>query len=508
MLRPGEIIIDGFAGGGGASEGVEQGTGHTVDVAINHDEQAIAMHETNHPWTRHFCENIFAVDPLSATEGRPVGLGWFSPDCKHFSKAKGGALLDRKIRGLAWVVKKWIGRGGRGMPGGRGPAAPRVVILENVEEFQTWGPLLNRKPDPKRKGLYFRRFVAALRAFGYAVEWRELRACDYGAPTIRKRLYLIARCDGAPIAWPEPTHGSGRLPYRTAANCIDWSISCPSIFSRKKPLAEATLRRIAEGLRRYVIETADPFIIPVTHSNDSRVYGINEPLRTTTTARRGEFAVVAPYLVPRYGERPGQAPRTQSIEMPLSTIVPTGNGAQLVAAFLAQHNGGMVGHRVTKPFSTITQGGSQQQLVTSHVVKLRNNGHGQDVREPLHTVAASGNHLGEVRAFLVKYYGAAGHGQDCREPLHTLSTKPRFGLVTVAGEEYQIVDIGMRMLTPRERYRAQGFPDNYIIDLGFKGKPLTQEAQGRMCGNSVCPPVAKALARANLGASEAEQEAA
>ncbi|HEU6454747.1 MAG TPA: DNA cytosine methyltransferase, partial [Roseateles sp.] len=301
-----ELVVDLFAGGGGASTGIEQAIGRHVDIAVNHDPEAVSLHQANHPQTRHFVSDVFEVDPLTVTDGQPVGLLWASPDCKHFSKAKGGKPRSKKIRALAWVVIKWAKL-----------AKPRVICLENVEEFQTWGPLqADGMPCERRKGNTFKLWLAQLRNLGYAVEFRELRACDYGAPTIRKRLFLVARNDGQPIVWPAATHaakpakGSGLLPYRTAADCIDWSFPCPSIFERERPLADATLRRIAHGIKRYVMEAAQPFIVPVTHSQGQNVHPVAEPLRTITTAKRGELALAVPTLVQTgYGERPGQAPR-------------------------------------------------------------------------------------------------------------------------------------------------------------------------------------------------------
>lgn len=484
-----EIIVDNFAGGGGASLGIELALGRSPDIAINHDREAVAMHEANHPHTSHYCEDVWAVDPREAAAGRSVGLAWFSPDCKHFSKAKGGRPLSKKIRGLAWVAVKWAKL-----------VRPRVIVVENVEEFQDWGPLLaDNTPCPVRKGLTFRRWKRQLEKLGYVVECRELRACDFGAPTIRKRLFVIARCDGQPVVWPSPTHGP-RTPYayRTAAECIDWSLPCPSIFDRVRPLADATLRRIAKGVQRYVIEAAEPFIVPVTHQGGDRVHGISEPFRTVTAAKRGEFALAVPTLIQTgYGERSGQAPRVPGLDKPLGTVVAGGQKHALVAAFLAQHNTGVVGHRAQKPLSTITGRGTQQQVVTSHLLKLYGTcQHGQDHHQPMPTVTAHGNHLGEVRAFLIKYYGTDQDPQ-LRIPMHTVTTKDRFGLVTVAGEDYVIADIGMRMLQPRELYRAQGFPDTYRIDIDVAGKLLTKTAQVRMCGNSVCPPVARAIVAAN-----------
>lgn len=488
LLIRNEIIVDSFAGGGGASLGIEMALGRSPDIAINHDAEALAMHMANHPATTHYCEDVWRVDPVKACKGRPVGLMWLSPDCKHFSKAKGAKPVEKRIRGLAWVAAHWART-----------VRPRVIILENVEEFQEWGPLgEDGRPCPLRKGLTFKRFVGRLRNLGYEVDWDELKACDYGVPTSRRRLFLIARCDGYPIVWPKPTHGPGLLPYRTAAECIDWSIPCPSIFERKRPLAENTQRRIAAGIKRYVIDCADPFIVPVTHQGDARVYGIDEPMRTITGAHRGELALVAPYLVPRYGEREGKAPRTISIEQPVPTIVPTGNHGHLVTAFLAKHYGGVVGQVLNKSIGTVTAV-DHHSLVASNIVKLRGTSTAQASDKPLHTISAQGNHFAEVRAFLIKFYSEGGQWAACNEPMHTIPTKDRMGLVTIRGEDYAIVDIGMRMLQPRELFAAQGFPPSYVIDLEVNGKPLTKEAQVRMVGNSVCPPLACAIVAANFG---------
>lgn len=404
-----ELIVDNFAGGGGASTGIELATGRSVDIAINHDPAAITMHRANHPSSKHYCENVWDVDPVEACAGRPVGLAWFSPDCKHFSKAKGGKPVEKAIRGLAWVAIRWAKL-----------VRPRVIILENVEEFTTWGPLIGNRPDPMRKGQTFRRFVHALKRYGYCVEWNELRACDYGAPTIRKRFFLIARCDGLPIIWPEPTHGdpstlfvaSGILhPWRTAAEIIDWTIPCPSIYDRKKPLCENTMRRIARGFRKFVLEHPQPYIV------DDHI---------------------APFLIQYHTEQSGKEVRGQEVDKPLMT-------------------------------------------------------------------ADSSNRYGLVTALLIKYYGQ-GEGQSLREPLHTITAKDRFGLVIVRGEPYQIIDIGLRMLTPRELFRAQGFPEDYIIDRDADGKHYPKSAQVARCGNAVPPPFAEALVRANLPEMCGEEE--
>lgn len=451
-----ELIVDNFAGGGGASTGIEAGLGRCIDIAVNHDPVALAVHAMNHPETRHYTTDIRELDPREVCAGRPVGLAWFSPDCKHFSRAKGGKPVSKRVRGLAWVVVRWAAQ-----------VRPRVIMLENVPEFLSWGPLgPNGTPCPARRGITFERWVEQLRALGYVVEWRHLRACDYGAPTIRARLFLIARCDGAPIVWPAPTHGPGLLPYRTAAECIDWSIPVPSIFARAKPLAENTLRRIAHGIRRYVVTAAEPFIVPIEHyGGPPRADSIHEPMRTIVASTTGStLALVAPFVAPV--THPGDV-RVHSLEEPFRTITAANRGEHaLVAAFLAKHYGGheTPGWPLDRPVSTVTT---------------------QD-------------HHHMVAAFLLKYYGT---DQDPRlsEPMHTLTTKHRIGLVTVRGEQYRIVDIGMRMLEPRELFRAQGFPDSYRIDgVRPDGRPITKSDKVRLCGNSVCPPVPEALVRANL----------
>lgn len=494
MLELGdELVVDNFAGGGGASTGIEQALGRPVDLAINHDHEAVAMHEINHPHTRHFCESVFRLNPEEITGNRPVGLAWFSPDCTHHSKAKGGAPRSPRVRGLAWVVIRWARR-----------VKPRVIMLENVEEFQDWGPLCDAgHPIREKAGTTFRLWLNQLRAAGYQVEHRELRACDYGAPTTRKRLFVIARRDGLPIMWPKPTHGpqgTGLAPYRTAAECIDWWRPCPSIFERARPLVDNTLRRIARGVVKHVLRAGSPFIVPVTHSSDARVHAIDEPMRTLTTANGGELALAVPTLATvGYGERPGQAPRLPGLDKPLGTIVAGGGKHALVAAFLAKHYGGNEGPGVSvdRPADTITTV-DHHALVASHIAKLRGTNIGHANTEPLQTISAQGTHFAEVRALLLKFYGT-DQDQALTEPLHTVTTKDRFGLVTVHGEEYAIVDIGMRMLQPRELFRAQGFPEDYIIEFEHRGRRLSKAAQVRMCGNSVCPPVAAALVRANFG---------
>lgn len=663
------LIVDSFAGGGGASTGIEMALGRSPDIAINHSADALAMHKVNHPETLHLDSNIWDVSPAEVCKGRHVGLFWASPDCKHFSKAKGGKPLDRNIRDLAWVVVRWAEE-----------VRPDVIILENVEEFVTWGPLYeDGKPIVELRGHTFEEWTRRLKRAGYKVQWRELRACDYGAPTIRKRFFMIARRDGKPIVWPPRTHGDPKKaedakliakgvlkPWRTAAEIIDWSLPCPSIFETSeeimakfgvravRPLADATMRRIARGVVRYVLEAKKPFIVRTDMASAAARNGVNpvddplntlttagsfaivspvvtaaqhggsvrsadEPLHTITASRKdqnavivpsfvgcggragqsaprggdeptgtmtakadgcvvapvlvetahgevspggvkrwgtgikptdepmgtgtisGNHAVVAPYLVPRYGERDGQEPRTRSVEEPAPVIVPDGNGGSLasvhlsrftqngvgssadepvdtvmagapkfgvVAAFLAQHNndsrriGGVnPGQPADKPVATITQAGAQQAVVAAHLQNMR----GSDRRDapadgPAPTVSAQGNHAALISGFLTKYYGT-GDGATFDGPLHTDTTKDRFGLVTVEidGQTYAIADIGMRMLTPRERFRAQGFPDDYIIDRRPDGSPITATVQGSCCGNSVCPPLAAALVSANCG---------
>jgi DNA (cytosine-5)-methyltransferase 1 len=549
-----EMIVDNFAGGGGASTGIEQALGRHVDVAVNHDPQAVALHSANHPQTRHFCEDVFKVNPEAVTMGRRVGLAWFSPDCKHFSKAKGGKPRSKKIRGLAWVVIKWAAR-----------VAPRVIVLENVEEFQKWGPLLpGGQPCPKRQGATFRNFVGRLEGLGYRVEWRELRACDYGTPTIRKRLFLIARRDGKPIVWPQPTHAdpasagfkaSGLQPWRTAAECIDWSLPCHSIFLTKeearalgikRPLAEATMRRLGRGTWKFVINAAEPFIVPLTHQGSDRVEAVTQPFKTMTGAHRGEKALAVPFLTEHAN---GTTQRIFDPQKPLRTQCAEVKGGHfaLASAFLAKHYSGVVGSEPGKPIGTVTSvdhhsmvaasmakfrfdshgsdagkplptitagsfvkrpggAGHALGLVASHLSKFYGTNTGQRTGEPLHSVTSQGNHIAEVRAFLIKYYGNEKDGIDLRVPMHTIPTLDRFGLVTVCGELFQISDIGMRMLVARELYRAQGFLDSYVIEIEIEavrhGKlkrvPLSGEAQVRMCGNSVCPPLARAIVAANV----------
>lgn len=498
----GEIIVDNFAGGGGASTGIEMATGYSVDIAINHDPKAIQMHKTNHPRTKHYCEDVWQVDPIAACKGNPVGLAWFSPDCKHFSKAKGGKPKDKNIRGLAWVACRWAGL-----------VRPRVIMLENVEEFRTWGPL-NRRHHPikNKQGKTFERFVRQLEELGYEVQFKELVAADYGAPTMRKRFFMIARCDGKPIVWPEPTHApadseevkAGLLkPYVGAYTQLDFSLPCPSIFDTSeeikekygiravRPLAPKTMERIARGLKKFVIDNPEPFIIQCKFNNDAQ--DIKKPLGTITTI--GSHLLVEPYLSVNRENHFGSDMRE-----PIHTVTSNNQHMLMTPTLIQYHSetaqGEVRGQTIKEPIMTV-DGSNRYGLVTSFLSKFYKTCIGQDEREPLHTVTTSAGHFGEVRAFLIKYYGDAT-GQDIKQPLDTVTTKDRFGLVTIEGVDYQIADIGLRMLEPRELYGCQGFPEDYIIDHDYTGKTYPRTEQVRRCGNAVCPPIPAALVRANL----------
>lgn len=539
----GELIVDNFAGGGGASTGIELATGYSVDIAINHDPEAIKMHKANHPYTKHYCENIWAVDPIKACNGHPVGLAWFSPDCKHFSKAKGGKPKDKNIRGLAWVALRWAGL-----------VRPRVIMLENVEEFKTWGPL-NRRHHPikSKQGKTFERFVQQLTDLGYEVQFKELVAADYGAPTMRKRFFMIARCDGKPIVWPEPTHGpadsdevkAGLLkPYVGAYTQIDFSRPCPSIFDTSeeikekygiravRPLAPKTMERIARGLKKFVLDNQEPFIIQCNHSGERRPNDIREPMPTitgkhgygivkptlapymgtNTTNHSGgscedplhtittgnQQCLISPTLIQYHSETSKDEVRGQTIEDPIMTVDGS-NRYGLVTSFLHKYyDGGYTGagENMKNPLPTVTAW-DHNSVVTANLIQMNNHCDGRDMREPIPTITAGDGHFGEVRAFLIKYYGQ-GTGQDIKAPLDTVTAQDRFGLVTINGVDYQIVDIGLRMLEPRELYGCQGFPDDYIIDHDYTGKTYPRSEQVRRCGNAVCPPIPAALVKANL----------
>lgn len=539
----GELIIDNFAGGGGASTGIELATGYSVDIAINHDPEAIRMHKANHPNTKHYCENVWAVDPVKACGGHPVALAWFSPDCKHFSKAKGGKPKDKNIRGLAWVACRWAGL-----------VRPRVIMLENVEEFKTWGPLGRRHhPIKAKQGKTFEKFVQQLTGLGYEVQFRELVAADYGAPTMRKRFFMIARCDGEPIVFPEPTHApaeseevkAGLLkPYVGAYTQLDFSLPCPSIFDTSeeikekygiravRPLAQKTMERIARGLKKFVLDNPEPFIIQCNHGGERRPndirkpmptitgkhgYGIVEPtlapyMGTNTTNHSGgnckdpihtittgnQQCLISPTLIQYHSETAKDEVRGQSIEAPIMTVDGS-NRYGLVTSFLHKfYDGGYkgAGETLENPLPTVTSW-DHNSVVTANLIQMNNHCDGKDIRQPLPTITAGDGHFGEVRAFLIKYYGQ-GTGQDIKEPLDTVTARDRFGLVTIEGVDYQIVDIGLRMLEPRELYGCQGFPDDYIIDHDYTGKTYPRSEQVRRCGNAVCPPIPAALVRANL----------
>ena len=507
MMR--EIVVDNFAGGGGASTGIEIAIGRSVDIAINHDPAAIAMHRANHPTTEHYTEDVWKVDPVEACAGRPVALAWFSPDCKHHSKAKGGKPVDKHIRGLAWVAVKWAKA-----------VRPRVIMLENVEEFMDWGRLdANSRPDPRYKGETFRRFVHQLERQGYTVEWRLIRACDYGAPTIRKRFFLIARCDGQPIRWPEPTHADPdgfevaagmKKPWVPVAEVLDFSLPCPSIFATSeeiweqygiravRPLSEKTLKRIARGVMKFVVENPRPFIVKVNHSGDGfRGQEVTDPLGTIT-AKHGT-GVIIPNLIQYHGEKMTEKVRGQDVGKPLMTV-DASNRYGLVSTFISKYYGGgctSPASGMDEPLPTVTAI-DHNAVCAVAVTQFNNNSVGQEVTKPINTLTAQTNHFGEVCAFMVKYYSGEGSGSSCADPAPTITTKDRLGLVTVHGQDYQIVDIGLRMLTPRELFDAQGFPPDYIIDVDADGKAYPKSEQVARCGNAVCPPIPTALVRANL----------
>lgn len=536
-----ELIVDEFACGGGMSEAIQQAIGRHVDISVNHDGDAVSMHAVNHPQTRHFCADVFGreVAPRVVTGGRPVGLYHMSPDCTDHSQAKGGQPRSRKLRALAWIGVRWAGQ-----------VRPRIITLENVKQILQWGRLIAKRdkatgrvvkldgtvaavgervpvqqqyliPDPKHAGRTWKRFVAILRGMGYEVDWWTLCAADYGAGTLRSRLFMVARCDGLPVVKPEPTHfekpRKGQAPWVPAHESIDWSIPSRSIFGRKKPLADATMCRVAYGLKKFVLDSADPFIVGVTQKSAMRVHSIREPLRTITTAKGGEYMVAMPTLVQTgYGERDGQAPRALDLERPLGTIVSGACKFGAVTAFIEQANGGKntdPAKSCRAPMSTITTSGSQQRLVTAHLAQLHNNCDARDLREPLRTVSAGGQHHvlveyalapeaeeGALRcaAFLVRYYGQGGQWGDLRDPMATITTRDRLALVTVwlQGTPFVIVDICLRMLTPRELYNASSFPQTYIIDRGHDGRVFSQKTQVSMVGNAVPPKLGEAVIRA------------
>ncbi len=536
-----EIIVDNFAGGGGASTGIELATGRVVDIAINHDPDAILMHRTNHPHTMHYRASVWDVDPVEVCRGRPVGLAWFSPDCKHFSKAKGGKPVDKNIRGLAWIVLRWAGL-----------VRPRVIILENVEEFQTWGPVRRGRPVKSKTGQTFRQWLGQLEALGYTVEWRELVAADYGAPTTRKRFFLIARSDGRPIVWPEPTHASAdspearegtKKPWRSAAEIIDWNLPTPSIFATKeeirerygvaavRPLARNTMRRVARGVDKFVIRSASPFLVIVNHAGEFRGQGLAEPLQTIT-AKHG-YGVASPAMIQYHTEQTERV-RGQGVTDPIMTIdasnryglaattltkyysgdhnqdaaaplhtITTRDREGITVANLSKFYGGVVGAAASDPLPTVTAV-DHNALQTAHMVKMKGTNLGGQAQDPLQTITAGGGHHGVVTTRIVK----AGLGVDLQNWPKIRATLNEFCdyhledteviLFSIGGVWYFMADIGLRMLTPRELYRANGFPDDYKIDRDYTGREYGKTKQVARCGNAVPPPFAAALVRANL----------
>ena len=536
-----EIIVDNFAGGGGASTGIELATGRVVDIAINHDPDAILMHRTNHPHTMHYRASVWDVDPVEVCRGRPVGLAWFSPDCKHFSKAKGGKPVDKNIRGLAWIVLRWAGT-----------VRPRVIILENVEEFQTWGPVRRGRPVKSKTGQTFRQWLGQLEALGYTVEWRELVAADYGAPTTRKRFFLIARSDGRPIVWPEPTHASAdspearegtKKPWRSAAEIIDWNLPTPSIFATKeeirerygvaavRPLARNTMRRVARGVDKFVIRSASPFLVIVNHAGEFRGQGLAEPLQTIT-AKHG-YGVASPAMIQYHTEQTERV-RGQGVTDPIMTIdasnryglaattltkyysgdhnqdaaaplhtITTRDREGITVANLSKFYGGVVGAAASDPLPTVTAV-DHNALQTAHMVKMKGTNLGGQAQDPLQTITAGGGHHGVVTTRIVK----AGLGVDLQNWPKIRATLNEFCdyhledteviLFSIGGAWYFMADIGLRMLTPRELYRANGFPDDYKIDRDYTGREYGKTKQVARCGNAVPPPFAAALVRANL----------
>ena len=573
-----EKVVDSFAGGGGTSTGIELATGRVVDVAINHDPDAILMHKTNHPYTKHYQASVWDVDPLEVTGGSPVGLFWASPDCKHFSKAKGGKPVEKKIRGLAWIVLRWAGT-----------VRPRVIILENVEEFQTWGPVRKGKPVKKLSGQTFRKWLGQLEALGYTVEWRELVAADYGAPTTRKRFFLIARCDGRPIVWPEPTHAPAdspevkaglKKPWRSATEIIDWSLPCPSIFDTReqirekydldarRPLRPNTMRRVARGVDKFVIKSADPFLVIVNHAGEFRGQELGEPLQTITTKHgygvaspvmtpitvtnttnsvgapadapvhtvttAGNQMLITPAMIQYHMER-SEMVRGQAVTDPIMTI-DASNRYGLAAATLTKYYGSdQHGQEIRDPLHTITAkdregvtvaslsefhgtsiGASpknplgtvlskdHQAVQTAHMVKLKGTNLGGPVTEPVQTITAGGGHHGVVTTRITKAEPGAPlqNWPKIREALNEFCgyqlAEDEVILFLIGGAWYFMADIGLRMLTPRELYRANGFPDDYKIERDYMGHVYGKNKQVARCGNAVPPPFATALVRANF----------
>lgn len=494
-----EIIVDNFAGGGGASTGIELAVGRPVDLAINHDPAAIAMHRMNHPYTKHYCESVWDVNPTAICGGKPV---------------------SKNIRGLAWIAARWAAT-----------VKPRVIILENVPELKTWGRLgKDGKPNPRYSGETFHSFVRTLESCGYKVEWKELKACDYGAPTIRTRFFLIARCDGKPIVFPQPTHGERLIPYRTAAECIDWSIPRKPIFGREKPLAKNTLRRIARGLDKFTIKSDKPFILNYKFDNEpeqvdmpmstitavnshyiaashiSKYFGgvigspVTAPLGTVTAVDHNCLTTAS--LIPYHSEQGASEVRGQAFSQPLMTV-DSSNRYALTAAHIIKYYSGDPNSAANAPLGTITTK-ERHGLIESHLCVLRNNQDCKPLTEPMPTLCTRGGHIAEIRTTIAKYNSSESFGNwaEIRGLLneycgYTLADNEIL-LLEISGEQYYISDIGMRMLTPRELYRAQGFPDDYIIEFDVNGKAYSRSAQVARCGNAVPPPFAEALVRENL----------
>lgn len=518
-----EIIVDNFAGGGGASTGIELATGRIVDIAINHDPDAILMHKTNHPYTEHIQASVWDVDPVEVCRGRPVGLAWFSPDCKHFSKAKGAALVDRKIRGLAWIALRWAGT-----------VRPRVIILENVEEFTTWGPVRKGKPVKKKKGVTFQKWLRQLKDLGYHAEYRELVAADYGAPTTRKRFYLVARCDGKPVVWPKATHAPADdwrvekgicKPWRSAAEIIDWSLPCYSIFDSKKeikekygvnavrPLADKTMRRVICGVDRYTIKSENPFLVWNGKNIDSsffaqyhseqtenaRTSGLDKPINTIDASNR--YAVVSANLTEYFGNG-----NPLNLREPVHTVTSHDREA-LTEAHLVKYFGGVIGQDAREPMPTVTAI-DHNAVCASHIVKFKGTNIGQSLREPLQTITSQSTPFFLCRSVIARVEGGEDFG---RWPQIRALLNKHCGyrlmddeiiLLRIGEAYYYIRDILLRMLTPKELYAAMGFPEDYVIDRDYTGKEYGKSKQVARCGNAVCPPVATALVRANYEAAE------
>lgn len=539
-----EKIVDSFAGGGGASTGIELVTGRVVDIAINHDPDAILMHKTNHPHTTHYQASVWDVDPVEVCGGSPVGLAWFSPDCKHFSKAKGAALVDRNIRGLAWIVLRWAGT-----------VRPRVILLENVEEFQTWGPVRKGKPVKSKAGQTFRRWKQQLTDLGYQIEHRELVAADYGAPTTRKRFVLVARCDGKPIVWPEPTHApagspevkSGKkLPWRSAAEIIDWSVPAYSIFDSReeilkkygakavRPLADNTMRRVIRGVDKFTIKSGKPFIVECNHKGDGRTRSVEEPVNTLTRRYTGGLCdpVLAPFTFSNTGGSVGAGAedpvhtirtaggqvlaaanliqyhteqtenvRANGLNNPIPTV-DASNRYGLTCANLVEYYGNGNPIDISEPMHTVTAH-DREALAAAHIVEFKGQDIGQDPNKPLRTITASAGEFAVCRAVLGKADGRPmGHWPEIRNLLNRYCgyrlADDEVLLLVIRGVAYYIADITLRMLTPRELYNAMGFPLDYIIDRDYKGNAYGKAKQVARCGNAVCPPMAEAMVRANL----------